>query len=146
MSGRSGRYHFAYWNTGTYGSPTWNQITGARDVSVSQTREVVEFDSRGHVVRTVAVTSLSIEVSIELLYERASGDIDALRTAFLNRANLDVLLLDGQVTTSGSKGLRFTGLITEFTQNEPLSDAVTVSITMRPSESAEHPPELFTVP
>lgn len=146
MSARIGRFHYLYRNTGTYASPVWNHITAARDVTVTESRETVEVDARGYTIKSHLLGSRTIEMSVELLYDPDVDDQQSLRTAYVNGTEVEFLALDGPVGTTGSRGLRFTGVISEFTRSEPLGDVATISMTVVPSATAANPPAEFVVP
>ena len=50
----------------------------------------------------------------------------------------------GPITEAGSQGLRASFSITKFSRNEPLEEAITVSVTAKPTYS-DNPPEWMTV-
>jgi hypothetical protein len=52
--------------------------------------------------------------------------------------------MDGDITTTGSQGLRATCMITNFSRNEPLEEAIGVSVTAKPTYSV-NPPQWMTV-
>ena len=52
---------------------------------------------------------------------------------------------DSPIGTAGSQGLRATMAVTNFSRNEPLEEALTVSVTVKPTYSA-NPPEWMIVP
>ena len=41
--------------------------------------------------------------------------------------------MDGDITTSGNQGLAGNFTVTNFSRSEPLEEAVTVSVTLKPS-------------
>jgi len=53
--------------------------------------------------------------------------------------------MDGDIATAGSQGLRATCMVTNFSRNEPLEEAVTVSVTVKPTYSV-NPPVWMVVP
>ena len=67
----------------------------------------------------------------------------AIRTAFLTKATLEMLVLDGDVATPGSEGLRATMRVASFSRSEELEEALKVSVSVKPAYS-ENPPEWFT--
>ena len=52
--------------------------------------------------------------------------------------------MDGDIETAGSQGLRATMSIMSFSRNEPLEEALTVSVTAKPTY-AEHAPDWLDV-
>lgn len=74
-----------------------------------------------------------------MVWESGDQDFQAIRDAYLNGTVLDMVILDGPYDQSGSQGLRADFGVTKFTRNEPLEEGVTVSVTLKPSYSANNP-------
>ena len=74
---------------------------------------------------------------------------DAQRTeseAFDDDTPIEVLALDGDVSTPGSQGLRAFMDVFKFDRTEPLEGAVMASIDLKPTYDTEHEPAWYTVP
>ena len=54
-------------------------------------------------------------------------------------------VMDGDIAASGSEGLRASFSVISFSRNEPLEEAMTVSVTLKVAYS-EHPPEWMVIP
>ncbi|MFQ5733186.1 MAG: phage tail tube protein [Planctomycetaceae bacterium] len=136
-----------YHNTGTYALPTWAEIEDAQDVSLNLEAGEAEAKRRGSGGWAETIAALK-EASIEfgLLYRPSDPDFGVLRDAYLNRTAIDLLVLDGDVATSGSQGLRAVCHITNFSREEPLEEAVTISVTAKPTPNSDSPPVWFTAP
>lgn len=136
-----------YHNTGSYATPTWDEIDDAQDVSLNLEAGEAEAKRRGGGGWAETIAALK-EASIEfgLLYRPGDPDFAALRDAYLNRTAIDLLILDGDVETSGSQGLRAVCHITNFSREEPLEEAVTISVTAKPTPNDDGPPVWFTAP
>jgi hypothetical protein len=80
-----------------------------------------------------------------MVWDTADDDFGAIRDTFLNRASMEFAVMDGDITVSGSQGLRATCMVTNFSRNEPLEEAVTVSVTVKPTYSV-NPPSWIVVP
>ena len=80
-----------------------------------------------------------------MVWDSADTDFTAIRDAFLNKTAVELAVLDGDVVTTGSQGLRASFMVTSFSRNEPLEEAITVSVTMKPTYSA-NPPEWMSIP
>lgn len=147
MGNRLGLDAVLYRNTATYATPTWSEITNARDVTLNLEAGEADASRRGgggweEVLK--ALKSGSIE--FELLYDNADAEFIAIRDAFFNDTSLDMLALDGDVATSGSQGLRVVCQVMNFSRNEPLTDALTVNVSVKPTPNADSPPVWFTAP
>lgn len=83
-----------------------------------------------------------------MVWDTADEDFQSIRDAYLNVTTLDVLALDGPVSGAGStgnQGLRAVCNVTGFSRSEPLEEALSVSVTVKPAYSA-NPPTWHVVP
>lgn len=132
-------------NTGTYATPVWNEIKNVRDVTLSLETGEADATTRGNNGWRATVATLKDgSVEFDMVWDAADDDFTALRDAFLNKTALDMAVMDGDIATSGSQGLRASFMITNFSRNEPLEEAITASVTVKPTYSA-NPPEWMTV-
>ena len=133
-------------NTGTYGSPTWNEIKNVKDVTLNLEAGEADVTTRGNNGWRATVATLKDgSIEFEMVWDSADDDFTAIRDAFLNKTALEMAVMDGDVLTAGSQGLRASFMITSFSRNEPLEEAITVSVTAKPTYSA-NPPSWLTVP
>jgi len=135
-----------YRNTGTWASPTWSEITIAKDVTFSLEKGKADGSRRGVTWRQSIGTLKDAEISMELVHETGDSNFTALRSAFLNGTIVEILVLDGSVATSGSEGLRAEMEVFSFSRAEPLEDVVMDSVTLAPSAQASNDPVWYTVP
>lgn len=132
-------------NTGTYVTPVWDEIKNVRDVTLSLETGEADATTRGNNGWRATVATLKDgSVEFDMVWDAADDDFTALRDAFLNKTALDMAVMDGDIATSGSQGLRASFMITNFSRNEPLEEAITASVTVKPTYSA-NPPEWMTV-
>ena len=132
-------------NTGTYATPVWDEIKNVRDVTLSLETGEADATTRGNNGWRATVATLKDgSVEFDMVWDAADDDFTALRDAFLNKTALDMAVMDGDIATSGSQGLRASFMITNFSRNEPLEEAITASVTVKPTYSA-NPPEWMTV-
>lgn len=113
----------AYRNTGSYGSPTWNEFTEFTDFSVAGDWDAVDVFRRGQRVKQKVKTLLGIEVSAKHLAidkpaSADTSDYTALMDAFLGDGTIDVLILNGAVATSGVRGYRFDAQVHGATEDQ----------------------------
>ena len=116
---------------------TLNLETGEADVS-----------TRGNNGWRATVGTLKdASLEFEMVWDTADSDFGAVRDAFLNNNTVEFAVMDGLITgagSSGSQGLRATFRIASFSRNEALEEAITVSVTAKPTYSA-NPPSWMTV-
>ena len=129
-----------YYNTGTYGSPTWTEISNVRDVTLSLERGDSDITTRGgggwrQSVATIADGS----VDFQMVWDNTDTAFAAIKTAFIEATTVEFLVLDGSSSTTGNQGLRAEMAITSFNRNEGLEDALTVDVSAKTAYSANAP-------
>ena len=145
MSVRLGLDAKLYRNTGTYSAPVWNEIPNVKDVTLTlETAEADVTTRNNNGWRATVPTLKEASIEFEMVWDTTDTDFTAIRNAFLNRASVEFAVMDGDITTSGSQGLRATCMVTSFNRNEPLEEAITVSVTVKPTYSA-NPPTWYVV-
>jgi hypothetical protein len=133
-------------NTGTYATPVWNEIKNVRDVTLSLETGEADATTRGNNGWRATVATLKDgSVEFDMVWDSADDDFTAIRDAFLNKTALELAVLDGDVAAAGSQGLRASFMVTNFSRNEPLEEAITASVTVKPTYSA-NPPAWMTTP
>jgi hypothetical protein len=135
-----------YRNTGTYTVPVWNEIRNVKDVTLNLEAGEADVTTRGSLGwRATVATLKDASIEFEMVWDTADDDFAVIRDAFLNRAALEFAVMDGDIGTSGSQGLRATCMVTNFSRNEALEEAITVSVTVKPTYSV-NPPAWIVVP
>lgn len=134
-----------YRNTGTYASPTWTEIDNVRDVTLSMETGEADVTTRAaNGWRQSIATLKDAGLDFEMVWDSTDTGFTALKTAFLNGTNVEFLVLDGDSTTSGNQGLRAEMSIMSFSRNEALEEALTVSVTAKPTKG-DNAPAWYTV-
>jgi hypothetical protein len=121
-----------YLNTGSYASPSWSEATKCRSVTVSLEKGTADVSVRGNNGwRATQGTLKDITIEFELVVSGADTIFTAIKNAFFNNTNVDMLALDGNVVTTGSQGPRAEYQVINFSRNEPLEDALTYSVSLK---------------
>ncbi len=135
-----------YRNTATPAAPTWNEISNVKDVTLSLEAGEADVTTRGNGGWRATVGTLKDgSVEFEMVWDTEDDDFGAIRDAFLNRAAVEFAVMDGPIAVAGSQGLRAICMITNFSRNEALEEAITVSVTAKPTY-AVIPPSWLVVP
>jgi hypothetical protein len=121
-----------YRNTGTYGTPVWDLISNAQDVTVTLEKGEADLSVRGSTWRARRSTLKDATMDFTMLYDSADADFTAMKDSYINGTEVDVVALDGLSSVAGSQGLRVTGEVFTLTRNEPLEEGLTVPISIRP--------------
>ncbi len=134
-----------YRNTGSYASPVWNEVQNVRDVTLNLEAGEADVTTRGNAGWRANIATLrDAGLEFEMVWDSADDNFTAVRTAFLSNGSVEFAVLDGDIETTGVQGLRATMAITNFSRSEPLEEAITVSVTAKPTY-ADHPPEWMTI-
>ena len=136
--GIDGKLYFCA--AGIGGTPTWTEVTAARDVTATINKGEADVTTRGGggwkaVIGTVKEAS----IEFDLVWDSADAGVLAFLSAFLSGAVIGLAAADGVITTPGTLVFKADCAITKFDKKEPLENAQTVSITAKPTYSTNHP-------
>ena len=135
-----------YRNTGTYATPTWKEMENVKDLTLNLEASEADATTRGNGGWRATVAALKEgSIEFEMVWDTADDDFTAIQEAYFNGTEIEFAVLDGDVTVGGTQGLRATMSILKFTRTEPLEEAITVSVTAKPTY-ADNPPEWMKVP
>ncbi|MGQ0431811.1 MAG: phage tail tube protein [Microthrixaceae bacterium] len=135
-----------YRNTGTYAAPVWNEVKNVKDLTLNLEAGEADVTTRGNNGWRATVATLKDgSIEFEMVWDTADDDFGSIRDTFLNRAAMEFAVMDGDITVAGSQGLRATCMVTNFSRNEALEEAITVSVTVKPTYSI-NPPIWVVVP
>lgn len=125
-----GRECKLYYNTGSFASPTWTEITRAIDVSWNATSERGNVSSRFSKFKMEKKSLIGIEVTFGYRYRQGVTDavFDDLRALALDVTSDELAIADGAIATVGNEYLRGTFQF-DANVNQPLVDGVSVDFT-----------------
>jgi TP901-1 family phage major tail protein len=129
-----------YRNSGPSGTPTWNEVENVKDVTLNLEAGEADVTTRNSAGWRATVATLKDgSIEFEMVWDTDDDDFAAIRDAFLNHTAVEFAVMDGGITTPGSQGLRATCMVTSFSRNEALEEAITVSVTVKPTFSTTPP-------
>lgn len=132
-------------NSGSYASPTWAEMDNVKDLTLNLEAGEADVTTRGNNGWRATVASLKDgSIEFEMVWDTADAAFTAIQQAYFGNTPVEFAVMDGPITQAGSQGLRASFSITKFSRNEPLEEAITVSVTAKPTYS-EHAPEWMTV-
>ena len=135
-----------YRNTADYATPTWVEMQNVKDLTLSVEANEADATTRGNNGWEAIVAALKKgSIEFEMVWDTADADFTAIQQAFFGNTTIEFAVMDGDVASSGSQGLRATMTITNFSRSEPLQEVMTVSVTIKPTYAA-NAPEWMTVP
>ena len=135
-----------YRNTGTYAAPTWVELTNVKDLTLNLEAGEADVTTRGNAGWRATVATLKDgSIEFEMVWDTTDTNFTAIQDAFFNNTYIEFAVMDGDVASSGSQGLRATMSITNFSRSEALEEALMVSVNAKPTY-AVNAPEWMTVP
>jgi len=136
-----------YGGTGTYGTPDWDEMTLLKDVTLNLDKDEVDLSVRASGgFKEFADGLIDGNVELSMLYDTSDAAFNDLQEAFLNKTEIEVAIMDGDITTTGSQGLRVTCMVKSFSRSETLGEALMASFTLRPRKNTNAAPAWYTVP
>jgi hypothetical protein len=145
MGIKIGRDGALYINSGSHGSPSWTEVEIVQDVTMSGDAETADADNRSAgIYGADVVVKLGLGVEFKLLWDTSKAYVLTLWNTFHAGTSLDVLVLDGPVGTTGSRGVRATCCINKFTKAEPIRGIQTYDVGMKPTYDPDYPPAQWT--
>ena len=144
MSIKLGMNGKLYRNTGTYEAPAWEEIANAKDVTLSlETGEADVTTRANNGWKASKATLKDGSVEFEMVWDTEDEGFSAIQAAFFANTSIELAVMDGDIETEGAQGLRATFSVTKFDRSEPLEEAMTVSVSVKPTYAA-HAPEWIT--
>lgn len=126
-----------YSPTKDFSGSDWTEICNVMDVSMGLTVSEVEVTRRcsgGFREFLQGLTDASLEFG--MLFEQGDAGYGALRDAFINKTTVVVYAVSGDITAAGTyEGLKMEALVSSFSRDETLGDALKVSVTLRPASN-----------
>lgn len=148
MGARIGLNCKMYRNTGSYASPSWQEIKNVRDVSTGATKGEADASTRGTGAFEARVGVLKdLDITFEMIDDTADtgGHIAAFEDSYINGTALDLAIMNGDITTSGSKGWRARFEVFQFDEQQPLKDVAKISVGIKITYDATNPPARLSI-
>jgi len=134
-----------YRNSGDYENEVWVEVDNVKDLTLTLEKGEADVTTRASGGwRETAATLKDGSVEFGMVYDPADANFTSFQTAFLTDGQLELAIVDGDITTAGTQGLRASFEIFNFGQEQNLEEAVMVNVTIKPGRSA-HAPEWMMV-
>ncbi len=126
-----------YYKTGGQsGGGSWNELANTRDVTLNLETGEADVTTRANSGWRATVGTLKeASVEFEMVWDTADAGFTAIKNAFFNNEMIGLRVLDGD----GGQGLQADFSITNFSRNEALEEAITVSVTAKVTYSDTPP-------
>lgn len=130
-----------------FSSPTWVEIGNARDVTLNLEKGTADITTRSNNGwRAVIGTLKDGNVEFQMVWDTSDASFTVIQQAFLNNDQVAIAAMDGGIAVSGSQGLQASMEVITFSRNEPLEEALTVDVSLRPGYFPSNPPVWATIP
>ena len=139
MSVKTGMEAKLYYTAGgVAGQGDWLELTNIKDNTLNLEKGEADVTTRGNNGWKATVGTLkSGSVEFEMVWDPADAGFAAISAAYFGDAVIGLAILDGAKETG--TGLVADFAITNFSRKEPLEEAVSVSVTAKPTYSATAP-------
>lgn len=135
-----------YYNAGSYGSPSWTEITLVRDVTPRRQWDMGEAFSRETKAKLMAKTMIDVGASAVVRADPADTGYQTLYDASNSSSTLvDVLILDGPITQEGAGGVRFHANVNSTGQPQEANGIIYETFDLVPGWSSEGYPSSAAV-
>jgi hypothetical protein len=130
----------AYYNAGSYATPTWTAIQNMGEIKTTDEANETELDLRtGSGVTFYFAGQRKISFEWQSMYDPADAAITALKGFWAARTPTEFAFMDQAIATSGATGIRAMCAITKFARQEDLNKPMMWEITVKPTYSANAP-------
>jgi len=130
-----------YCAAGIGGAPSWTELLNVKDVTLNLEKGEAEVTTRsnGKWRATGRGGPKDASVEFEMAWNPTDAGFTVLKDAWLNDALVGIAVMDGDVAVAGAEGLWADCAVVSFSRSEPLEEGMTVSVTMKPTDSANAP-------
>lgn len=138
-----GRKYVAAINTGSWSTPTWSNLGFVKEPNPTLSRQMAANSDRGKdwQQNSPGLKTLSVDVTTS---DRQVDQTDwtNIRDSWLNGTLVDIVVADGDPTTTGSQGPRAEFYVSEMSRSEPEEGQPTYSFTLVNGDG-DNDPEWF---
>src|SRR3989304_2453087 len=111
------------------------EMGNVRDVTLNLEAGEADITTRANSGwRATAPTPRECPAEFEMVWKPGDAGFNAVKTAFLTSATLELAILDQDKATAGAQGPKGSFSITSFSPSEALEEAITVSVTAKLAE------------
>lgn len=122
------------------GTPTWLELSNVKNVTLSLQKGEADVTTRANNGwKATAGTLKEGSIEFEMVWDTSDTGFTAIKDAYFNNTAIGIAAMDGGIASPGSQGLWADCMITDFSRDEPLEDAISVKVTAKPTYSANPP-------
>lgn len=123
--------YFGY-NSGTYNSPTWVEVTCIGEANFNMPWKSAEVEVRATRATLTEKTTLPIEFTGKMLTSTAGADYVYMRDLINSNDSADFLILTNSPTVVGAWGVRFRGQVHSANQDQGPQAILNNEISVKP--------------
>jgi hypothetical protein len=130
-----------YYKTGGVATAgAWTELGNIKDLTLSLETGEADVTTRANAGWRATVGTLKEgSVEFEMVWNTGDPGFTVIKNAFFAGSAIGLAIMDGEIATAGSQGLQADFSITTFSRNEALEEAITVSVTAKPTYSTVAP-------
>lgn len=118
----------------------WAELGNVKDLTLNMETGEADVTTRANAGWRATVGTLKEgSIEFEMVWDTSDAGFTAIKDAFFANAAIGLAVMDQDIATTGSQGLQADCSITSFSRNEALEEAITVSVTAKPTYSATAP-------
>lgn len=132
-----------YFNTGTFGTPTWTENSNVRDLTMDLDMDEADGSIRATGFALSEPTLLKAALNWNMNHDPAdTNGWDAINTSFFARSSKEILCID-RTSATGAEGLRAICKFYKFSKGEPLGGIQTTDTVAKPCQNADGYPSWY---
>lgn len=136
----------AYYNTASFGTPTWVELTLIGDLQIAGQWAFAEAPTRETPVVRGARTTLPLSVSGRMRVVDDNTAYIAFDDAHMDSdTTLDVMVLNGDDAVNGVTGVRFVAELVNWSEDQAIGNVLYKDFELRPSLDATNLPKRVEV-
>ena len=140
MSHKLGMEGKLFRNAGTYAIPDWKEMKNVKDLTLTLEKGEADLTTRGNAGWKATVGTLKEgSIEFEMVWDTEDAGFTAIKSAYFGNSLIGLAVMDGPIETSGNQGLWADCMITNFSRDEALEEAITVKVTAKPTYSTNAP-------
>ncbi|WP_020473383.1 hypothetical protein [Zavarzinella formosa] len=128
-----------YLNTDEYDDPTWVDMDIIRDVNTGKPWDLGDASTRASRVKLYAPTQQDWALTATARCDNADTNYKALTGASVSAAMLDLLILDGPITSEGTEGYRAWLHVSETGQDQTIGNNLYKNFDFKPGVAPDLP-------
>jgi hypothetical protein len=116
------------------GAEDWTEMDNVKDVTQNGSTGEADISTRANNgFKATAPTLKDASIDFDMGWKPADPAFAAIQAAWAGREEIAIAAMDGDIAVVGSQGLAGNFVVTNFSRSEPLNEAVTVKVTLKPS-------------